>query len=170
VRRIIITALLALISVTSQTATASAHSGLASANPAANVEISTMPAEITLKFTEELMTIGDEAVNTIFLFDPTGTQLAVANIAVNGAVLTAQIPESEYVSGTYRIEYKIVSADGHKLSDSYTFSLNAPTPVTTTGQVEEENSGVLPLPIVISIAALIALGGYLIYSKRRREE
>jgi methionine-rich copper-binding protein CopC len=149
---------------------ASAHSGLLSANPAANIEITTMPAEIELTFTEELMTIGEESVNTISLVDPNGAQIALERIQVRGSLLTAIIPESEYASGSYTVNYKIVSADGHKLSESYSFSLNAPVPVVTSLPVEEEESSALPLPIVIAVAALIALGGFMIYSKGRREE
>ncbi len=149
---------------------ASAHSGLLSANPAANVEITTMPAEIELTFTEELMTIGEESVNTISLIDPNGAQIALEKIQVEGALLTAMIPESEYASGSYTVNYKIVSADGHKLSESYSFSLNAPVPVVTSIPVEEEESNPLPLPIVIALAALIATGGFLVYNKSRRGE
>lgn len=147
-----------------------AHSGLASSNPAANVEITIMPAEIELTFTEELMTIGEESVNTISLLDPSGSQIALTNIQVIGALMSAKIPEFEYPSGLYTVNYKIVSADGHKLSESFSFSLNAPMPAVTSTPAEEEESGALPLPIVIAVLALIALGGFLIYTKGRREE
>lgn len=164
-RILILTAAIFLVPVN-----ASAHSGLVSSNPAANVEITSMPAEIELKFTEELMTVGEESVNTISLVDPLGTQITLRNIQVIGALLTAKIPESEYPSGLYTVNYKIVSADGHKLSESYSFSLNAPVPVVTSTPVEEEESSALPLPIVIAVSALIALGGFFIYSRGRREE
>lgn len=149
---------------------ADAHSGLISSNPAANVEITEMPTEITLTFTEELMTIGDEAVNTISLQDPNGQQIILTNTKVEGAVLSSQLAQGNYISGGYTVSYKIVSADGHKLSGSYGFSLNAPVAVSETSVVEDEKPSALPLPIVIALAALISVGGFLIYSKRRREE
>lgn len=146
-----------------------AHAGLVSANPAANVEISEMPVTVQLTFTEDLMMIGDQNVNTVSMTDPAGSAVSLSEFAVSGAVLSANLPEATFASGTYTVSYSIVSADGHKLKDSYQFSLNAPAPVDAPAPAVD-SSGVLPLPIVIAIAAVILLGGFLIYTRGRREE
>ncbi len=170
--------LFALALLVALPATASAHSGLVSANPAANVEITLLPQVIELAFTEELIVIGDSVVNTISLIDPTGAPIALSDIAVTGATLSATIPEANYPSGSYRVEYKIVSADGHKLSESYNFTLNAPTLLALPTEASEEaneatneatgGNGVIPLPIVGAIAIVVALGGFFALRARKK--
>ena len=147
--------------------TANAHAGLVSSNPEANKEITVMPGEISLTFTEDLLTLGGKSVNTLSLTGPDGL-LTLTSIAVNGAVLSAAVPDGEYTSGTYSVDYKIVSADGHQLGDSYQFSLNAPTPLIAPAPAADSH-GVLPLPIVGAIAILIAVGGFLALSARNRK-
>ena len=145
---------------------ASAHAGLVSANPEANKEITLMPQEITLTFTEDLMVLGEADVNSISMNLLDGAEVPLADIKVNGPTLSATVPEGNYESGTYEIFYKIVSADGHKLSDSYAFSLNAPTLLIAPAP-EKESHGVIPLPIVGAIALVIALAGLFIYRSRK---
>jgi hypothetical protein len=75
--------------------------------------------------------------------------------------LTATVPEGEYASGVYEVFYRIVSADGHKVSDSFTFSLNAPALIAEP--VIDEGDGVIPAPIALAIAIVVLLGGYLAF-------
>jgi methionine-rich copper-binding protein CopC len=148
--------------------TAIAHAGLVSANPAANVEITAMPVSVELTFTEDLMTLGDKNVNTISMTDPSGNPVNLSELAVNGALLSANLPEATFESGSYTVTYSIVSADGHKLSGSYSFSLNAPT-LYQEPTPEPSQLGVIPLPIALAIAVVIGIGGYLVLNKRRRQ-
>jgi methionine-rich copper-binding protein CopC len=147
-------------------ATASAHAGLVSANPVANKEITVMPEEITLTFTEDLMVLGEADVNTISMNLLDGAEVPLTDVTVAGATLSAKVPAGEYESGTYEVFYKIVSADGHKLSDSYAFSLNAPTLLISPAPAKQSH-GVIPLPIVGAIALVIALAGLFIYRSRK---
>ena len=149
---------------------ANAHSGVVTASPAQDEAVTALPSQLVVTFTEDLMTIGDKVVNTISLTDPNGSAVALTDIAVAGAKLSAAIPEGEYPSGTYTVDYAIVSADGHKLTESYTFALNAPTlfdaPVPTSVQADEdEGEEALPLPIVGAIVVVALLGG--LYAYRR---
>ena len=148
---------------------ANAHAGLVSANPAANTEVTVMPTEIALKFTEDLMVIGEKNVNSISLNLLDGAEVALTDIKVDGAVLSATVPAGEYDSGVYEIFYSIVSADGHTLSDSYSFSLNAPTPLIAPAPAAEDGDGVLPLPIVGALALVTILGGFFALRARNRK-
>jgi methionine-rich copper-binding protein CopC len=161
---------LAVIALMLVPVSANAHAGLVSATPAANSEVNVMPLSIALTFTEDLLTIGDKEVNTISLTNPEGDQISLGDIAVAGPLLTAAIPEAEYPSGAYTVEYKIVSADGHQLSDSYSFSLNGPTLYTAPAPAAEDGDGVLPLPIVGAIAIVILLGGFYALRARNRRK
>ena len=150
-----------------------AHAGLVSANPEANKEITVMPDRISLTFTEDLMVIGEKNVNEISLsYQPSADAAVTINLTdvkVEGATLSAAVPVENYQSGTYEVSYSIVSADGHKVSDTYRFSLNAPTLLITPAPAKEAGHGVLPLPIVGAIALVIALGGLFAFRARTRK-
>ena len=126
-----------------------------------------MPSEISIQFSEDLLTITDKEVNTISLTHFDGPPVEVTDVKVNGATLSATVPAGEYESGVYEVVYKIVSADGHKVIDSFTFSLNTPTLYTAPAE-EPEGDGVLPLPIVLALAVLAALGGFFALRARRK--
>lgn len=164
--RKLLVSLFALLALVVTPVAASAHAGLVSANPEASKEITVMPQEITLTFTEDLIVLGEADVNSISVNLLDGPEVPLTDIKVKGATLSATVAEGNYESGTYEVFYKIVSADGHKLSDSYAFSLNAPTPLIAPAP-KEESHGVIPLPIVGAIALVIALGGLFIYRSRK---
>ena len=157
-----------LASATINPATAFGHAGAVSTSPAQDEVVTVMPAEIKVVFSEELMTITDKEINTISLTHFDGPPVEITDVKVSGATLSATVPQGEYEPGVYEVNYRIVSADGHKVSDSFTFSLN--TPVTTSvPYVEDEGDGVLPLPIVGAIAIVVILGGYLALRARNRK-
>mgnify|MGYP000004542415 CR=1 FL=1 len=169
--------LLSLMLLTLPMQGAKAHAGLVSANPQAGSNISFMPEKIELTFTEDLMTLGDKNVNTISLTDPLGADVALTDVSVDGAVLSATIPAGQNPTGKFEVTYSIVSADGHKLSGSYSFTAKSfgdtlQTPEATTTQATNSDSqgdGAIPLPIALAIAVVIGIGGYLVLSKRRRQ-
>jgi methionine-rich copper-binding protein CopC len=148
---------------------ANAHAGLVSADPAPNSEVLVMPDEISLTFTEDLMVLGENEVNSISLNLMDGPEVSLTDIKVDGAVLSATVPAGMYESGTYEVFYKIVSADGHKLSDSYSFALNSIARGVTSAPADEDGDGVLPLPIVGAIALVTILGGYFALRARNRK-
>ena len=150
-----------------------AHAGLVSANPEVNKEITAMPDRISLTFTEDLMVIGEKNVNSISLFyqpsQDAEVTIKLTDVQVEGATLSAAIPSENFQSGTYEVSYSIVSADGHKVTDKYQFSLNAPTLYVTPTPAKDAKDGVLPLPIVGAISLVIALGGLFAFRARTRK-
>jgi methionine-rich copper-binding protein CopC len=146
---------------------ANAHAGVVSTSPSQDQVLNEMPSEISITFSEELLTIAGQAVNTLSLTAFDGPPVEISEITVSGTQISAVVPAGEYASGVYEVVYRIVSADGHKVSDSFTFSLNAPALIAEP--VLEKGDGVIPAPIAASIAIVIALGGYLALraSKRR---
>ena len=136
-----------------------AHAGVVGTSPSQDQVLTSMPNEISITFSEELLTITGQEVNTLSLTHFDGPQVEVGEIKISGTTLSATIPEGEYESGVYEVFYRIVSADGHKVSDSFTFSLNAPALISEP--VVEKGDGVIPAPIALAITILVALGGYL---------
>ena len=69
---------------------------------------------------------------------------------------------------------RVISADGHEVSDEITFSLDTPssldTPigvVVTSETIEVGTSWAIPLPIALALALLIAIGGFFLFERRR---
>lgn len=145
-----------------------AHAGVVSTFPVQDEVATVMPAEIKVVFSEELMTITDKEINTISLTHFDGPPVEITDVKVTGTTLSATVPSGDYEPGVYEVNYRIVSADGHQVSDSFTFSLNAPVTTSATS-VAEEGDGVLPLPIVGAIAIVVILGGYLALRARNRK-
>lgn len=159
--------LVALLTIFSNPSAAFAHAGVVSTSPAQDEVLNVMPGEITITFSEELLTIAGQEVNTISLNAFDGPPIEVSEIKVSGTKLSATIPQGEYAPGVYEVFYRIVSADGHKVGDSFTFSLNAPALISEP--VAEKGDGVIPAPIVAAIAILIILGGYLLFRANKRK-
>ena len=167
-------ALFTLIALLAAPVGASAHAGLVSANPEADKEITLMPERISLTFTENLLVLDGKNVNSITLArrpsSDVGQVIALTDFKVEGATISAAIPAENYESGTYQVNYTIVSADGHKVNESYTFSLNAPTllALPQAGEAEAGEAGALPLVIAGAIALVILVGGIYIFRARNR--
>jgi copper transport protein len=164
--------LFALLTTVIITPTAAfAHAGLVSSTPAANSEVLMMPEKIALTFTEDLMILGEKNVNSISLNLMDGPEVTLTDVKVDGAVLSATVSAGMYESGTYEVFYSIVSADGHKLSDSFQFGLNSISRTLDLNPVTEKDGGdgVLPLPIVGAIAIVVILGGFFALRARNRK-
>lgn len=145
---------------------ANAHAGVVSITPAQDQVLMSMAREISIQFSEELLTISNQDVNTLSLTELDGPPIELENILVDGEFLKADIPVGDYAPGTYEVTYRIVSADGHKVSDSFTFALNTPA-VTAAPVAVQDGGGVIPLPIVVAIVILVLAGGFLIFRRRK---
>jgi methionine-rich copper-binding protein CopC len=152
---------------------ANAHAGVVATSPSQDQVVTTMPTEISVTFSEELLEISDKEVNTLTVADPDGALIENLNPRVEGPTLIATLPAAdnesgEYPSGLYTVNYRVVSADGHEVTDSYTFSLNAPMLLATESPADQGGDGVIPLPILISILTLLVAGGILLIRLRKR--
>jgi methionine-rich copper-binding protein CopC len=146
---------------------ANAHAGVVGTSPAQDQVLTEMPRQISITFSEKLITITGQEINTISLSAFDGPSVEIGEIKISGTTLSATIYEGEYESGVYEVFYRIVSADGHKVSDSFTFSLNAPALISEP--ITEKSDGVIPAPIAGAIAIVLALGGYLALRVSKRE-
>ena len=156
---------LALLFITPTNALA--HAGVVGTSPVQAQVLTSMPGEISITFSEELLTIEGEEVNTISLSAFDGPPVELGEIKISGTTLSATLLPGEYGSGVYEVFYRIVSADGHKVSDSFTFSVNAPALISEP--VIENGNGVIPTPIAVAIAIVLALGGYLALRASKRK-
>lgn len=103
---------------------ASAHNVLISSDPAEGDRLDTSPGEVTLTFDQPVQ---DAGTNEVAVTGPDGEDRAEGTVTIDGAVATAPLrplgPEGEYVIG-----FRVLSADGHPVTDEIRFTLTEPGP------------------------------------------
>jgi copper transport protein len=98
------------------------HATLRSSSPAAGSTLDRAPAAIRLVFSEEV----EPSLGSIRLVAPDGrvTRLAAAGDPRDVTALVAPVAP-ELASGAYRVEWRIVSEDGHPIDGSFAFTIAA---------------------------------------------
>jgi len=109
--------------VVAGTSVASAHTVLIFSSPAKGAKIKVLPAKITLKFADPLLTLGTKAINKVVVSDPTNTVITSGKDVVHGAVLTDPLVDAKPVSGIYKVSYRVSAQDGHIVTGAFTFTL-----------------------------------------------
>lgn len=115
---------------------AAAHDELLSTYPEASATTPGVPAEISLTFTGELQ--GLEGATVIEVLTEDGSNLADGAPEVLEATVTQDLSDRSVV-GEITVRWRVVSSDGHPISDEYTFVVetmgtptNSPTPTIST--------------------------------------
>jgi methionine-rich copper-binding protein CopC len=116
---IIALAAAAALSLAGATA-ALAHAHLVRAVPAAGGTVHDAPNEVTLRFSEKL----EPKFSSVIVRDSTGKQVDKGDAAVDKAdrmVIRVLLPPLQ--PGVYKVEWKAMSADTHKINGDFTFKV-----------------------------------------------
>ncbi|MDT0214659.1 copper resistance protein CopC [Rothia sp. ARF10] len=110
---------------------ASAHSRLLSITPKDGASLPTTPTEVVLTFNESV----NPQFVTVRVTDGEGTVVA-EDATASGATVTVPVSEP-LAAGSYKVTYRVVSADSHPISGSTAFSITgdgvaSPTAASTT--------------------------------------
>ena len=167
---VLIAGLLALSLVAPQ---ASAHTVLASADPAVDSTVVDLPSAISLTFADELVVIGNS--NSISAIDETGKELTSGEPEISGAVLSIKLADSE-VTGVIKVTYRAVAADGHVITGDYQFTVSPVVTSETATRTAEETAPITQsenqISIYLIIGATIVVGGglSLFFIRKRRSK
>jgi methionine-rich copper-binding protein CopC len=101
---------------------AQAHTGLVLSNPTDKATVQTLPTEISLTFNETLMSIGGKQVSKFTLHDPKHHVMKLGALKVTGPTISAKVLDQSADAGTYKIYYRVISADGHPVSGIISFN------------------------------------------------
>ena len=155
---------------------AQAHADFVSSNPSDGSVVQSFPSEISLTFSEELLTLDDESVNTISLFGPDEIEISLSPAEVTGANLVTTVAgdAAALPAGKYRVSYRVVSADGHPVKGEISFEV-APLEEITTTQATPTPT---PTPLMHSdgadlgaiapfLAIILIIGAVLLIRKKR---
>ena len=108
------------------------HASLLRSTPAANSHLAKPPETIRLVFSEQIV----PELSQITLIRPggSGTQLQVANDPHDVHTLVGRIP-GQLAGGTYKVSWRVLSADGHPVGGSFGFSIEGVSDTTRSGAV-----------------------------------
>ncbi|WP_195908209.1 copper resistance CopC family protein [Nostocoides sp. HKS02] len=100
---------------------AQAHAALVAASPASGSVLYAPPSRVVLRFSDPVST----SFATVSVTDGAGRSVDAGPATVDGAVVTQPLAPG-LASGRYAVSYRIVSDDGHPVSDTYSFSVALP--------------------------------------------
>jgi copper resistance protein C len=112
-------AALSLVFLTVSAVAAHAHASLARASPSAGSTMSAAPHEVVLTFTERL----EAAFSNLTVTDASGTEVSQGKAQVNDN--TMHISLRPLNAGIYKVNWRAVSTDTHKIEGSFTFGVDA---------------------------------------------
>ncbi len=134
--------------------TASAHAYLVKALPVPDSTVSGMPARVQLWFSDPV----EPRFADVFVLAPEGQRVASGPLAGDPKDATSLIlPVYGGGSGTYVVEWRVVSADGHPVAGNYSFSVGAPS-----GTAQPTGGAVSALPPIEGISRLFQWSALLI--------
>lgn len=138
-------------------APASAHATLIGTDPAEGAVLDTAPERVTFTFNESV--IGVPAGITVF--DATGEEVA-SSATVRDERLLVDLDE-EVGEGTFVVVWRLVSADGHPIGGSLSFSVGAPSEVVDVPTASADATTTAPVRLSVArwlgyVALLVAAG------------
>lgn len=120
----LVVALFALLAVGVTSAPAQAHATLDGTDPTRGSIVDPAPTVLTLNFSERVVPV-DKRIKVI---GPDGKDVVDGTPTSAGDGARLRIPVAKSLAdGTYLVSYRVISADGHPIAGSYTFSVRVPS-------------------------------------------
>jgi methionine-rich copper-binding protein CopC len=137
------------------TAVASAHATRVAADPPENAALTVGPARVSATFNEQLQT----TFAAMTVVGPDGNLWSTGEPQVQGAVVSVGLRPLGPV-GTYTVNYRVTSADGHVVSGSWSFRLTVPgTGPPGAPAVGTDSGRAIPLwPFAVGVVVIVAVG------------
>jgi hypothetical protein len=96
---------------------ASAHALLDHAEPRVGNTVAATPREVTLWFTQKL----EPAFSSITVTNAAGQRVDTGKTSVSGSQMSVSLRAGG--SGTYRVNWQVLSVDAHKTNGNFTFQV-----------------------------------------------
>ncbi|BBY96443.1 hypothetical protein MGALJ_61120 (plasmid) [Mycobacterium gallinarum] len=178
--RTIVASLGMLILWSSGTGIAAAHTALASSDPASDATVTTPPAAIVLTFNEDI----SPQFASVVVSSADGRNWISGSPQVERQRLTSAVGPDRPGNGVYTVGYRVVSADGHPVTGSYSFTIagvsEEPPPTSTPAPVAPSTAASPPsastpatsdtrTTVITAAVAGLALGGVIAFWQSRRQ-
>lgn len=125
-----------------------AHDQVVSASPGENVSLATAPSEVVIEFTADLLDTGA----LINVSNANGDDVTEGEIRLEGRTVTQPL-QSNLPNGQYTIVWRVVSSDGHPITDSYQFAIGEPVALVDDAPEAEPEDGASQAAAVGNFAA-----------------
>ena len=101
---------------------AHAHAALESTIPAKGAIVAKTTKMIVMRFAEDILILQGKKPNSILVTNSSGKKVSLGNVTIAGAKITTalKVPLSP---GKHTVKYRVVSADGHVVAGSYSFTV-----------------------------------------------
>lgn len=170
---------------------ASAHDALVSSDPRPGATITTPLERIELTFSNALLNLaGIDNVFVIQVSDDAGRFYGTGCVDLSNETVSTDVTLGG--PGTYTVRWQVTSADGHPISDSYTFAYapplgaeavagsatapacggeasSAPQPAEPTATSAASVDAGLASGLIVGVSVLVVIGGTLLVMVRRRK-
>ena len=144
---------------------ASAHATRLATDPVENSELTKAPEKVSATFNEALQ----PQFAAMTVVGPDGNLWSTGEPQVDGAVISVGVRPLG-PSGTYTVNYRVTSADGHVVSGSWSFKLTVPgtgTPGPSASATSPSDDGIPVWPF-FAVAGLIVAAGAIWAVRRQR--
>ena len=101
---------------------AHAHAALESTIPAKGAIVAKTTKMIVMHFAEDILVLQGKKPNSILVTNSRGKKVSLGNVTIVGAKITTAL-KAPLSPGKYTVKYRVVSADGHVVAGSYTFTV-----------------------------------------------
>lgn len=98
-----------------------AHDQVVSASPGENESLATAPTEVVIEFTADLLDTGA----LINVTNASGDDVTKGEIRLEERTVTQPL-QPDLPDGQYQIVWRVVSSDGHPITDKYQFAIGEP--------------------------------------------
>ena len=162
-RRLAAVVLLIVAMAISGTPAAWAHAVRVAADPSPDATVNTGPARVTATFNEQLQT----TFAAMTVVGPDGNLWSDGSPQVQGATVSVAVRPLG-PAGSYTVNYRVTSADGHVVSGSWSFTLTVAGKGTpgASASAGVADRGLPVWPFLAGAAVLIA-GGAVLALRRR---
>ena len=109
---------LSMLCLTVSAAVAHAYASLAHASPSVGSTMSAPPQEVILTFTERL----EAAFSKVTVINASGSEVSQGKVQVDDA--TMRISLKPLNAGIYKVNWRAVSSDTHKIEGNFTFRVD----------------------------------------------
>lgn len=150
---------------------AAAHSTEVATDPAKGATLAVLPQRVTITLNEKPMDVGHGLVVT----GPDGVKVSADEPVLTGHGISVPVV-SQGPAGEYTVGYRVVSADGHVVSGSYTFTVTSGRPAqgaikeTTTAEDENSVTFVFAVFSVVMMVAFVGAAALLIRRHSHRQD
>lgn len=125
-----------------------AHDGLVSTSPGAGTAVDTAPSAVRLDFTGEPLPLGTQ----VAVVGPDGGTVSDGPAEIRGTSVV-QALAADLPAGTYRVDWRSTSSDGHPLSGTFDFTVATGSAPTGPASATPESAASSPESLAPSPAA-----------------